>query len=367
MQVRALRLADNRLVEIGAWDQEKLATELSDLIEIDFDVSLSGFEAPEAELIIERQFSMVGETTANQIPIPDESQPPISRRGDVFRLGEHRAMCGDAKDANDYKRLLNASVADVVLTDPPYGCKIRHHVSGAGRIKHREFIEASNDMSDQEFTEFLYPAVRNLAAFSTNGSLHYVFIDWRNIYLVEGICRQLYDKHLNTAVWVKNQPSLGSFLRSQHEFCLIYRNGPAPHRNNVQLGRFGRNRSNCWFYEGANSPSPERRAELRLHPTVKSVEMFADILRDSSGRGDLALDPFLGSGTTVIAAEMTQRVCYGLELDPLYLDTIVRRWEAFTGAQAIHDETGLTFQELATARQSSQLLLPPPQASVGEG
>ena len=211
-----------------------------------------------------------------------------------------------------------------------------------------------------EFRGFLEAIIHNLLISTAPGSLHYLFMDWRHLCVLQEVCDRLYGPQVNLCVWVKTNGGMGSFYRSRHELVVIYKNGSAPHVNNVQLGQYGRNRTNVWEYEGANSLSPKRRADLALHPTVKPVEMIADAIRDASNRGDLILDPFLGSGTTVIACEQTGRTCAGMELDPKYVDVIVRRWESFTGGEARHAGTGLTFREMADHRSGNVLMLPAP-------
>lgn len=357
-QVRAYRIADNRLAELGEWDQEILALELQELIELDYDLDFTGFEAPEIDLIIGDALTAGGDGSANEIP--DVQDVTVSRLGDLWFLDEHTVLCGDAGDIVAYDRLLDARVAQMVITDPPYNVKIRGNVSGLGNARHDEFVMASGEMSEVEYETFLIAFIRNLVCFSLNGSVHYIFIDWRHNHVLERVCRQFYDIQLNLCVWVKSNGGMGSFYRSRHEFALVFRNGTGPHINNVQLGRFGRNRTNVWEYDGCSTGTSDRRADLALHPTVKPAEMIADAIKDSSKRGGLILDPFLGSGTTIIACEMTGRIGAGLELDPKYVDVTIRRWEAFTGGEAIHAKTGLTFTEIRDMRAGKQLLLPPP-------
>jgi len=204
-------------------------------------------------------------------------------------------------------------------------------------------------MDSGEFTAFLREAFRNLATFSVEGSLHYICMDWRHVAELLAAGRQPYGELKNLCVWVKDNAGMGSFYRSQHELVFVFKHGRHGHRNNVQLGQFGRHRSNVWHYPGANSLS--RRGEegylLALHPTVKPVAMIADAILDCSARGDIVLDGFLGSGTTVIAAERTGRRCFGIELDPAYVDTIVRRWQVLTGDNARHAVSGRSFDDLA--------------------
>jgi DNA modification methylase len=215
-------------------------------------------------------------------------------------------------------------------------------------------------MSEAEYEDFLVAVVRNLIRFSVNGSVHYLFIDWRHLHELERVCRRYFTGQLNLCIWAKTNGGMGSLYRSQHELVLVYKNGAATHINNIHLGKYGRNRTNIWTYEGVNTVNPDRRGDLELHPTVKPVALVADAIRDCSKRNGIVLDPFVGSGTTIIAAEETGRICYAMELDPRYVDTAIRRWEAFTGGAAQHGGTGLTFKEMALVRHSKVPLLPPP-------
>jgi DNA modification methylase len=243
---------------------------------------------------------------------------------------------------------MDGSVADVIFTDPPYNVPIEGHVGGLGSIHHREFAMAAGEMSAPEFTQFLIKIFLFLVKFSSDGSLHYLCIDWRHLGELLAAGAKAYTELKNLAVWIKDKPGMGSLYRSQHELIFVYKNGRGSHRNNIQLGQFGRNRSNCWHYPGANSFSRngDEGNLLALHPTVKPVAMIADAILDCTARGDIVLDAFLGSGSTLIAAERVGRRCYGIEIDPLYVDTIVRRWESLTGRLAVHQSTGLSFTEL---------------------
>lgn len=357
-QVRAFRIFDNRIAEDAEWDFEALAVEFQGLVEIDFDLDLTGFEIPEIDRIIDEQLAPVASGPGDAIP--PVSERPVARLGDVWRLDEHRVICGDAREVQTYQRLLGSNLAQMVLTDPPYNVRIED-VVGLGKTKHREFVMASGGMSDDEFQAFLNDTITSLIPYTVDRSVHFLFMDWRHIGALEAVCRQHYSEHLNTCVWVKTNGGMGSLYRSQHEFVLVFKNGTGPHINNIQLGKYGRNRTNVWRYAGVNSLDPDRRADLALHPTVKPVAMIADAIKDCSKRGGIVLDPFLGSGTTIIACEDTGRVAYGSELDPLYVDVIIRRWEAYTQGQARHADTGLTFAEMADIRLGRQRLLPPPR------
>jgi len=351
-QARAFRIADNKLTENAEWDDRLLAQQLKDLslIGLDFSLELTGFEMAEIDL---RILSLddtpePADDPADALPAVSPG-PAISKLGDAWLLGRHRVVCGNTLDPNAVAALIGAERAAMVFTDPPYNVPIDGHASGLGAIHHRPFPMASGEMDSSEFTTFLRDALRNLAAFSGEGSLHYVCMDWRHVPELLAAGGDAYGAPKNLCVWVKDNAGMGSLYRSQHELIFVFKNGRHRHRNNVQLGQFGRNRSNVWHYPGANSRS--RRGEegnlLALHPTVKPVAMVADAILDCSARGDIVLDGFLGSGTTVIAAERTGRRCYGIELDPAYIDTIVRRWQALTGGSADHAVSGRSFDDLA--------------------
>jgi DNA modification methylase len=351
-QIRAFMIADNRLTEIATWDDRLLAQQLKDLsvLGLDFDIEATGFEMGEIDL---RIVSLEEEPDAADDPadaIPELlARPPISKRDDLWHLGRHRVLCGDALDRVDFGALMGEERAAVAFTDPPYNVPIDGHVSGLGAIHHRPFPMASGEMDKAAFTAFLRQACRNLAAFSVDGSIHFICMDWRHLDELLTAGREAYGEFKNLCIWVKSNAGMGSLYRSQHELVFVFKHGHNGHRNNVQLGQFGRNRTNVWHYPGVNSFA--RRGEegnlLALHPTVKPVAMVADAILDCSARGDIVLDGFVGSGTTVIAAERTGRRCYGLELDPAYVDTAVRRWQVLTGGSALHAAIGRSFDDLA--------------------
>ena len=261
-------------------------------------------------------------------------------------------LCGDATEAKDYERLLDADKAAFVFTDPPYNVKIAGHVSGLGRNRHGEFAMASGEMSSQEFSAFLECVFRHLVANSLDGSLHQICMDWRHIGEIITAGKKVFHELTNICVWCKTNAGMGSLYRSQHELVLVWLNGRGAHINNVELGRHGRSRSNVWTYPGVNTFRPGRNDELRMHPTVKPVALVADAIKDCSLRGATVLDPFIGSGTTLIAAEKTGRKARGIEIDPRYVDAAVRRWQAYTGKPAIQPNTGLTFEQVEDADAS---------------
>jgi DNA modification methylase len=275
----------------------------------------------------------------------------------LWILGHHRVSCGNALDPAAYAALMGEERAAMVFTDPPYNLPIDGHVSGLGAIHHRPFPMATGEMDKAAFTAFLGQACRNLAAFSADGSLHYVCMDWRHLDELLTAGRDVYGELKNLCVWVKDNAGMGSLYRSQHELVFVFKQGRGSHRNNVQLGQFGRNRSNVWRYSGVNSFARcgEEGNLLALHPTVKPVAMVADAILDCSARGAIVLDAFLGSGTTVIAAERTGRRCYGLEFDLLHADTAIRRWQALTGGSAHHAVSGRSFDDLAAEAEATDV------------
>ena len=349
-QIRAYVIADNKLAENAGWDRELLTLELQELsVDLNFDVTITGFETAEVDLLI----GELGEETpdeADQVPEIDRSVPAVSRAGDRWQIGNHVLLCGDALDENNYVNLLDSQKAQLVFTDPPYNVAIDGHVSGHGRVKHREFAMASGEMSTQEFTKFLETALGCLAEFSSNGSIHFICMDWRHLRELLDAAEKPYGELKNLCVWAKTNAGMGSLYRSQHELIFVFKNGSEPHINNVELGRFGRNRSNVWNYAGVNAFGSDRDTELAMHPTVKPVAMVADAILDCSKRNGIILDAFAGSGTTLIAAEKTGRRGYGIEIDPHYVDTIIRRFDQVYGLKAIHTQSKLDFDDMRTRR-----------------
>ena len=346
---RAYILADNKLAENAGWNPDLLQVELEYLtnVDLDFDADLTGFSTTDIDLIL-------GHDTAT--PTDDEITPPpsvsrtISRPGDIWFLDKNRVIVGDCRNSKTLDQLMGGAKASMVLTDPPYNVNIEGHVSGLGRHKHREFAMASGELTPKEFSGFLRDSLEQLARVSSDGSLHYVFMDWRGLPALNAASLFVYDDALNLCVWAKTNAGMGSLYRSQHELVLIFKKGSVPHRNNVELGRHGRYRTNVWNYAGVNSFGANRDESLAMHPTVKPVQLLADAILDVTRQGEIVLDGFLGSGSTLIAAERTGRVCYGVELDPGYVDVTIDRWEAITGKRAILAGTNLNIDQVATER-----------------
>lgn len=324
-----------------------LRTILLDLhgLDLDFDIEATGFAEIEIELRIEGLDSN-GED--GEVDASVGTGPAITRLDDVWQLGEHRLLCGNALEEGSWTMLMGEDRAALVVTDPPYNVPIDGHVSGLGAHKHREFAMAVGEMSAAEFTDFLRGAMATAHNWSAPGSVHTWAMDWRHVVEIGGAGQTVYERFLNMAVWSKNQPGMGSFYRSQHELFFIFAKGGAPSRNNVQLGRFGRSRSNVWNYPSAVSlaRTAEEGNPLAMHPTVKPLALNCDVLLDASIKGDIVADPFMGSGTTLIAAEKLGRKARGIELDPAYCDTIIRRWQRWTGEAAVRVADGMTFPAL---------------------
>lgn len=355
-QARAFLVADNRLSDASTWDDRLLAEQLKFLsdADLDFDLDSIGFELPEIDLRIQSLSVDGGEGEEPAVELPSADRTPVSVLGDLWVLGRHRLLCGNALDSLAYESLLQGAKADVVFSDPPFNLFVRN-ISGNGKIKHREFAMASGEMSRPEFTQFLTDALARMKSHSVDGSIHYICIDWKHVGELLAASEANNAELKNIVVWDKGAAGMGSFYRSQHELVFVLKHGRSGHTNNVQLGRFGRNRTNVWKYPGSNSfaRTTDEGNLLALHPTVKPTALVADALMDACDRGQAVLDPFLGSGTTLLAAERTGRVGYGIELDPLYVDTAIRRWQALTGLVAVHAATGRTFPDVATERHTA--------------
>jgi len=348
-QKRAYVIADNRLAEKAGWDEELLAAEFQFLadIRLDYDIELTGFETGEIDVLLGAGTDQPEE---EPVELPNPDQPPVSRRGDLWQIGPHRILCGNALDETDWKKLLGDTKAQMVFTDPPYNVVIGGNVSGLGKIKHREFAMASGEMDKAEFIDFLRQVFALQEKFSSDGSIHYICMDWRHLVEVQTAAEGIYSELKNLCVWVKTNAGMGSFYRSQHEMVFVFKAGQGSHINNFGLGETGRHRSNVWTYAGANTFRPDRADDLEAHPTVKPISMVADAILDCSKRGGLIMDAFAGSGTTLVAAHRTGRHGAGIEIDPAYCDLIIQRLEQETGQTAILAGTGLPFTEVAAKR-----------------
>lgn len=351
---RAYMLADNKIAEMAGTDRQAAALEIGELqplLEAEgLSIDLTGFTSAEIDSIYDDH--------AEPEPDPIDhlsqcAQNPVTKIGNLWFMGSHRLLCGDARSAAHFDRLLAKDRAAMAFTDPPYNVRIAG-IQGRGKIKHREFAEASGEMSRAAFTSLLTDVLALMASHSIDGSIHYVCMDWRHIAELHAAGESAYSEQKNLIVWNKTNAGQGSFYRSQHELIFVFKNGTAPHLNTFELGQHGRNRSNVWTYAGANTFRTGRMKDLAMHPTVKPVAMVADAMRDCSRLRDIILDPFMGSGTTIMAAERVGRRGFGLELDPLYVDVAIRRWQAFTKRDAVLLGDGRTFDEISEERASRQ-------------
>jgi DNA modification methylase len=352
---RAYVLADNQLAARAGWDPDILAIELQHLMEVDvaFDVTATGFEMPVIDLLIERA---KGPKREDEVQPIDRTGAAVTRLGDLWRLGPHSILCADALKMASYAALMAEELATIAFADPPYNLRIAGFVSQSARLAHREFAMAIGEMTEGEFIAFLRSAMACARRFSATGAVQFWCQDWRHQYELLSAAREAGLEQLNCCVWVKDNGGMGGLYRSRHEFIGVFKVPGAPHRNNVELGKHGRNRTNIWEYSGAVtlSKSSEEGRLNELHPTVKPTGMIADALLDCSNRGDIVLDPFLGSGSTLMAAERTGRICRGVEIDPLYVDVAIRRWQRMTGERAVHAESGVDFTALEIEKSDAR-------------
>jgi DNA modification methylase len=352
-QAKAYMLADNKLTDRSSWDDEQLALRLKELqdIVVDFEIEATGFEAPEVDFRIQSLDPPDAASADDEFEVPEG--PAVSQLGDLWHLGPHRLFCGNALEPASYSALFDAELATAVFTDAPYNVRINGHAVGKGRKTHREFAMASGEMSRAEFEEFLRSVLQVTQPHTQPAAVHFMCMDWRHIAEAMAAIRNAEREMINLCVWAKANGGMGSLYRSAHELVLVFRARGEKHLNNVQLGRFGRNRTNVWNYPGMNSFARRGRARaLDLHPTVKPIAMVADAILDVTRRGDIVLDPFCGSGTTILAAKRTSRRGYGIELDPLYVDLTITRWQRMTKTPAQH-ASGKTFAEVCDERTAT--------------
>lgn len=358
---KALIIADNRIAELAGWDRDILAIEYQGLHDLQFDdLEITGFSLGEIDTILDEASEKNPVEPGPEDHIPLVVAAPVSRTGDLWVLGPHRLLCGDARRGTDYARLLDGETADLVLTDPPFNVRVDGHVSGLGKVRHEEFAMASGEMSEGEFTAFLSTFLGHAKAYSRDGAILFVFMDWRHLFELTCAGREQGLTNKNLIVWAKDNAGMGSFYRSRHELVFVFKTGEAAHTNTFELGQHGRYRTNVWEYAGVNTFRTGRLDELAMHPTVKPVAMLADAIRDVTKRGALVLDPFAGSGSTLIAADKTGRHARCIEYEPRYCDVIVRRWQAYSGQAALFEGTDLTFEDFEEARASSGRAAAPP-------
>lgn len=348
--VRAYRLADNQIALKSRWEPTLYAQELQFVVDLGFAPLELGLEIAEIDIVLEATRKKVKKEEPVLEPV--RTRPAITRIGDIWVIGRHRVICGSARDPQVFQQVMGPGKADAVISDMPWNLSVRNHISGKGKMPHPEFVEASGEQSDAEFLDLIAIVLTNQAAFSKPGALSFQFIDWRSVADMIHIGKDIYDALVNVCVWVKPSPGLGSLWRSRHEMICVFRTKGGKHRNNVQLGKFGRNRSNVWEYASPNAFGSERE-NLKLHPTCKNVEMIADAILDCTKRNDIVLDAFLGSGTLILAAHRVGRIGRGIELDPWYVDLAVQRIAKEAGETA-RLEDGRSFDEVAAERSDKE-------------
>lgn len=343
-----LHVTLNRLGESGDWDLDALGPLLIELEELGFELEATGFSLPELDIIMAPDPEQIDDREEEDIPAPPAE--PVSEPRDTWILGKHRLHCGDAADPDCYILLLDGEIVDVIFADSPWNIPIAGFVSGLGKVKHQDFKMGAGEMSREEYISFANRFHELGAAHLAEGGIFYSCIDWRSVDIIMESGRRADLRHINTAVWNKGSGGMGSPYRSAHEFIVIFCKGKKLAVNNIELGKHGRDRTNVWSYPGANRKGSSASKALASHPTPKSTTMVRDALLDVSNRGGIVLDPFMGSGTTIIAAERCGRAARGIEFDPVYVDVAVRRWEKLTGEAAVHAQTGLSFAEMAKQR-----------------
>src|SRR6202045_3872081 len=367
---KALRIADNRIAELSSWDRDILAIEYQALDDLQFDdIGVTGFSLGGIDTILDEASEKKPVGPGPEDDLPPVVAAPVSRKGDLWILGSHRLLCGDARADSDYGRLLEGETADLVLTDPPFNVRVDGNVSGLGKVRHEEFAMASGEMSKAEFTAFLSTFLGCAKTHSRGGAILFVFMDWRHLFELTCAGREEGLALKNLIVWAKDNAGMGTFYRSRHELVFVFKNPDGAHINTFELGQHGRYRTNVWEYAGVNTFRTGRLDELAMHPPVNPVAMLPDAIRDVTKRGHIVLDPFAGSGSTLIAAEKTGRQARCIEYEPKYCDVIVRRWQAYTGKAATFEGTDLTFEDFEGARASfpvSRFAKPRPPAAPAE-
>lgn len=350
-QKRAFLLADNRIGEDAGWNREFLAAQLPELTavleEAGYSIEDTGFEIAELdELTADFEH---GSDPDDEVSDKAVSGPPVLRPGELVQLGGHRLLIGDARIAASIDQLVGQNRPAAAFLDVPYNQPAKA-IGGRGQFKHGNFAFGSGELTRPEFVTFLTESLGNAARVSAPGAVHFVCIDWRHVRDVIEAGEALYGDFIDLVVWNKTIGGQGRPYRSQHELICVFRVGTGKHRDNVQMGRFGRNRSNVWTYAGMNAFGAGRMENLSAHPTVKPLRLVADAIKDCTRPGDFVLDTFVGSGTSILAAERVGRRALAMEISPNYGDVAVRRWQAATRADARLVETGQPFDALAIER-----------------
>lgn len=352
-QVKAYRLADNQLATAASWDEDLLRLELASIIEMaETPIEILGWSTGEIDVILEGVSGPADDAADPDDEVPPVPATPVARVGDLWQLGHHRLLCGSSLEPASWSRLMDGKTAAMVLTDAPFNVAVNGHVSGSKR--HAEFAMASGEMSEAEFIEFNVSYLANMAAHLKDGAVVMAFMDHHHLFELMTAARKVGLRHLNLCVWAKTNGGMGSLYRSQHELVLVLKHGTAPHTNCVELGRHGRYRTNIWSHAGANSFGKTRDADLVAHPTVKPKNLLAEAIRDVTRQGEIVLDAFSGSGSTILACEQSKRIGYAVEIEPGYIDVAIRRWEKMTGQQAVLEASGTTFRDVQMERSNER-------------
>ena len=348
---RAYVLADNKLALNAGWDREILAVELQALVDLEFDVDITGFSLAEIDLALDENCALCSDAGD---PVDDEVPPfadvTVSRLGDLWKLGRHRLVCGDARAGSDFSRLLAGEKADLIFTDILYKDAVDGHLCAT--LSPREIAMGAGDMFEGAFTGFLTQTLGNAARACRDGAIAFVCTDWSHIEELLSAGSQAFSELKNLCVWNKTNGGVGPIYRSKHELVFVFKIGAAPHTNNLELGETGRYRTNVWDYASIRS---SRSGQLETRPTIKPVALIADAIRDCTHAGETVLDCFGGWGSTLIAAEKTDRTARLIEFDPFYCDTIIRRFEALTGKRAHLGSGGPFFEDVAEQRETSNV------------
>ncbi|WP_394728935.1 site-specific DNA-methyltransferase [Altererythrobacter sp. GH1-8] len=347
-QKRLYVIAENRIGELGEWDVSELKLEFGELLDLglppDLNIGLSGFSTSEIDGLVIEPFGSEG---SGDSPLP--SHPPVTQEGDLWVLGEHRLLCGDALKVESYQALMGEERAQMVFSDAPYNLPMST-ISGKGKAQFDDFAFAAGEMSQAQFISFLKTAFGHMAAFSVDGAIHFQCMDWKHQREMLDAGEAVYSELKNLIVWNKGSGGMGTFYRSQHELIYAWKVGKARHINNFGLGETGRYRTNCWTYRGNNSFHRGRDEELATHATVKPLQMVCDAILDCSHPRGIILDGFGGSGTTLHAAEKTGRKARLIEIDPTYCDRTIERWQAETGSEAVLAASGKSYCDIAAER-----------------
>jgi DNA modification methylase len=353
-QLKALRIADNRLAQHSHWDERLLGENFLELkeLELDFDLSITGFSLPEIDLALQKLDE--GSIFGNKNEADVMTGVPVCRPGDVWQLGDHRVCCGDATSEHAFDELMKEERAHVVFIDPPHNVLIDGNISGKGQISHEELANGSGELSPELFTRLLTSCCALLAKYSGSGTIHFICMDWRHAEELMATGSGVYSELMNIAVWIKRDAGLGPLYRSQHELIFVFKSGTGRYTNNIQPGGQGRTRSDVWRYDSASARGRKGKNLPKPDPAAKPVELVMDALVDCSNRGEVVLDSFLGSGTTLLAAERTGRICRGIELDPLHVDMAIRRWQNSTGRDAVRLSDSKLFRDIEAEKGAGQ-------------